>query len=472
MRSASFAGGARAGRFRALRCWCAIALLALLAGCAENPPPATPGAPAYPDFVYPSEGAPSPTPGGADSRVQSDIRRAWQLLQAGDTRSAEQAFSALVGRGPVSYQAEVGLGYVRVAQRRFKEALTRFDEVLIGRPAYPPALSGRGEALLGLTRTDEAVAAFEAAIAADPSLADLRSRVEVLRFSGARNLVGAAKRAGDAGRTDEARRLYAQAIAASPDSAFLYRDLALVELKANAAAQAVAHLRVAVGLDPSDVRSWAVLGDALEKAGEFDGAADAYDHLMRLDPSDAARAAIERVRERRDLAKLPPDYQAIPAAAQITRGDLAALIGVRFQQRLSEAPARAVSVITDARGHWAAPWIMAVARVGAMDAFPNHTFQPRTIVRRIDLAQVVNRLLDILGPVAPATLKRRIADVAPTYLGYPAISAAVASGVMPLFEGDTFQPSRPVGGAEAVGVIDSLERLLPPRGKGAGKTGT
>ena len=42
--------------------------------------------------------------------------------------------------------------------------------------------------------------------------------------------------------------------------------------------------------------------------------------------------------------------------------------------------------MTDARNHWAATWIMTVVRAGIIDPFDNHTFQPRALVRRTDLA--------------------------------------------------------------------------------------
>ena len=95
-----------------------------------------------------------------------------------------------------------------------------------------PALVGRGQALLELQRDAEALASFEAALAADPSLTELRGRVDVLRFRATQAMLARAKAAVDAGRIDEARAIYQQAIAASPDSAFLYRELAAVEQRA------------------------------------------------------------------------------------------------------------------------------------------------------------------------------------------------------------------------------------------------
>ena len=40
-----------------------------------------------------------------------------------------------------------------------------------------------------------------------------------------------------------------------------------------------------------------------------------------------------------------------------------------------------------------------------MEPFANHAFQPRTVVRRVDIAQVVARLLARVAAVNPAKAK-------------------------------------------------------------------
>ncbi len=76
-------------------------------------------------------------------------------------------------------------------------------------------------------------------------------------------------------------------------------------------------------------------------------------------------------------ARLPAEFRAIPAAPAITRGDLAALIAIRLESVVQQAPQRQ-EVVTDIRGHWAAPWIAHGRRErGVIEAFDNHTFQPR-----------------------------------------------------------------------------------------------
>ena len=141
----------------------------------------------------------------------------------------------------------------------------------------------------------------------------------------------------------------------------------------------------------------------------------------------------------------------------------AALLGVRLEPILRSVPPREV-VITDTRGHWAAQWIADVVRAGAMEEFENHTFQPRAPLRRVDLAHAVSRIVTLLAATRPVLRVRiaerpQIADMDPNHLSYPDAAIAVASGVMPLVNGDRFEMTRPVSGAEAVEAIERLRAL-------------
>src|SRR5690606_31860991 len=113
-----------------------------------------------------------------------------------------------------------------------------------------------------------ALASFEAALARDPSLTDLRARVDVLRFRAAQDLLARAKKASDARRWDEAAAAYQQAIAASPESAFLYRELALVEQQAGRREAALESFRRAAQLDATDAKSLSAIGSLLEQQGD------------------------------------------------------------------------------------------------------------------------------------------------------------------------------------------------------------
>lgn len=442
-------------------CWArlliaGVAAALLASACAPKaPPPVVPGAPRYPDFVFPVV----PDRLG-DDRLRSRHDTAWRYIQAGNLGAASREYADMVRRSPAFYPAEAGLAYVLVAESRYRDAIVRFDQVLRRAPQYGPALAGRGEALAASGQTELAIASFEAARASDPLLSDLGRRIDALRFARVNELVAGAGRASAAGRLDEARRAYEQALTASPDSAFLYREIGLVEARAGLLDAAVGHLSRAVALDVADVKAWLALADAHERAGRFQDAEVALERALDAEPTDAIRKALERVRERAQFSRLPDEYRTLSTVPQVNRGDLAALLGVRVLPVLPALRQQAGVVVTDARSHWAATWILSVTRAGLMDTYANHTFQPRAAVRRVDLAQAVSRVLGLLGSQVPRPMRREpITDLPADHLSYPAAAAAVASGILPLLEGGVFRPARVVTGAEAVEAIGRLEAL-------------
>lgn len=437
-----------------------VVLAAVLAdGCARRVPLPTVTVPRHPDYIYPA--------------VPSDLNRAdltrrqetgWAWLQAGDLGRAELEFLAALKQSSSFFPAEAALGYLEVARNDHKAALGRFDQVLTRSQTYVPALVGRGEALLALGRDTDALSSFAQALRFDSSLADVGRRVEVLRFRAAEDNLGAARQAAEAGRLSEAAEAYERAIAASPDSAFLYRDLAEVEVKQGQTDTALEHYRKAAQLDATDVDARVRFGELLEARDDLEGAVASYSEAAGIEPRPELRARIEALRARAALARLPEQYRAIPDSSAVTRGELAALIGVRLEALLRTIPATP-PVITDALSHWAVGWIMQVAGAGVMDPYPNHTFQPLGVVRRTDLAQAVGRLLQMIAARGPDLrpqwqVQQKFADVSEGNLNYPDASMAVAAGVLPLLDGGTFQLSRQVSGTEAIDAVGRLERLF------------
>jgi tetratricopeptide (TPR) repeat protein len=449
-----------------VRAWIGVALIALaVVGCAKKAPVApVPGAPRYPDFIVPAVPA-----GIAAPEIVERHEAGWRWLQAGDLRNAERSFNAVLKVSHDFYPSEAGLGYVALAHKDEKAALAHFDRAVAVNPRYAPALAGRGEALLAAKQSAAALESFEAARVADPTIPALASRIEVLRFQAARTSVDEAQKAAAAGHFAEARDAYARAIAASPQSAFLYRELATVERRDGKLPDALETARKAVELDSSDARNFTVLGEIYEAQQDYAKASDAYASALAIEPSDVLEDRIEELRARAAFAAMPEEYKSIERSPTVTRAQLAALLGVHLDGLIKSAGRRNAVVITDMRGSWAAPWIMAVARAGLMEVYPNHTFQPETLVRRGDLARAASPALSLIAARNPKLgaswhdARRKFPDVSPGHLNYPAASLAVEAGVMTTLEQGTFQLARPITGPEALAAVKKLEELSERR---------
>lgn len=441
----------------------ALAVLAFVSACApKTAPVVAPGAPRYPEFVQPTVPAAL-----AASAVAPRAQLAWQWLQAGDLRAAEREAAAALTTQPGFYPAQTTAAYITLARKDARAAIVQFTRIADAHPEYAPALAGKGLALDAAGQSQDAVVAFRAAVAADPGLTDIARRVDVLMLRGLQDELADARRAATAGDRDAAIQSYRRALTASPDSAFLYLELAAVERQEGQTAAAIEHLQRAVALDPSDPATLVLLGDIQAERSDLPGALDAYGRALALEPNADVEEKRKAVQQRADLEALPPQYRAIPTNPQVTRAELAALVGIRLPDLLQAAPVRDIGVLTDVRGQWAERWIAPAARAGVVEAFPNHTFQPRAVVRRVDLAQTLSRLLNVVAGVQPARApawvgaRGRFSDMTTGHLAYPAASMAVASGAMSAAEG-AFQPTRLVTGAEAVAAIDRIRALAGP----------
>jgi Tfp pilus assembly protein PilF len=441
---------------------------AFLPACAPKTvlPPAT-SVPKFPDFVYPA------VPEGVGTAATIERHKAgWQWLQAGDLRAADRNFNAALKLSADFYPAEAGLGYSALARREHEPALQHFDRAVVLNPRYAPALVGRGDALLAIGQRDMALKSFEAAVSANPDLAALRSRIEVLRVRGLQEDVAAARKAAEAGKLPEARKAYEQAISASPESPFLYRELAIVEQKDGDLAAALGHAQKASELEPGEARDLILIGEILEGRGDVNGAIESYRAAAAIDPDPALDERIERLREHAALEAMPPEFKTIDSSPTLTRAQLAALIGVRLDPLLRRAAQRNPGVITDARTTWAATWVLNVARAGVMEVYPNHTFQPNAMIRRADLARAASNVLSLIAAERPALAsawkdasKRRFQDVSQGNLSYGAVSLVVEAGVMDVTPDGNFQLTRPATGAEAVAAVTRLEELAGSRAR-------
>ncbi len=439
-----------------------VALVAAFGmSCASKPPPVPPAAvaPKFPDYPAPVV----PAALRPDPALRERHEAGWRRLQAGDLRGATRDFSEVLKSSPAFYPSETGLGYALLADREFKPAVTRFSSALGRDNLYLPAWQGLAEAHLGAGNFTEAIAALERVVVLDPKRESARTRLELLKFRQVQALLESSRRDRQAGRLDEAQASLERALALSPTSALILRELASLETSRGALEAAETHARRAVQVDADDDEAHAALGGVLEARGRLRDAAGAYARAASIDPKWRDRS--EALREKADLAAVPAEFRAIPTATSVTRAEVAALIGTRLDKLIESAPRRVTAVATDVRTHWAATWILPVTQAGVMDISPNHLFQPTAPVRRDHLAQIVGQLLNLAAAGRTTELAKwkaarpRFADLSTTNVFYTAAALAVSAGAMTAQEGGRFEPLRPATGPEVLAAIARIEQL-------------
>ena len=439
---------------------CAVIILitTFIAACAPVVPP-TNVKPKHPDYLFPVV-----PQNFTNTRAAARHNEAWLFLQVGDMLNAHRRFLAALERMPNFYPAEVGLGYVRLARGQYDEAVRHFEKAIGSDANYVSALVGMGEALLRSGESAEALKSYERALRVDGELARIRRRVELLRFDRMQEEVVIARSAATTGRYKEARIAYERAIIASPESIFLYVELGRVVLDEGDLHDALGLALKAADLDRNDNETMSLEADIREAMGDFEKAEELLRHLYALNPSEETSKRLERLQAYIELETLPTEYREIQETSQISRAQLAALLGVRFATLFKEGEQVRPVIITDTREHWANRWVLLVTNASVMDVNVNYAFQPEAFVDRGELGEIIGRIIDLIAPDLDVLKQKRgelpaFTDIGPGHLRYSAAFRAVAVGILPVLSGNTFQPTRPVSGADAIAAIERLQEI-------------
>jgi tetratricopeptide (TPR) repeat protein len=425
-----------------------LAFVGLLACARRVAPPLPQGE----DYLFPS-----PAPRELSVAEAKALQQAWLEILADDVPAAGRRLEKLRRQGGGRPSIETAIGYARLRAGRAADALAAFEAAIERSPAFVPALVGAGSAALRRNDPDAALDFYRSALAAAPGDAVVRKRVAALKLQVTERHMARAQAAVEAGDPSTAVREYRGALGAAPEVSGVRLALAELLAREGDGDAAIALLEA----DPTGERSLRLrLAAALTGAGRLDRAGAVYRELLARDPSDAeAQAGQLLVRERVEAAGMPEEYRRIPDAARLSRADLAALLMVRVKALRGAGPGEP-RVAVDIGGSWAREQIAGALSLDVLDLYPNHSFQPGALVRRVDLARAVARVLDLMGwprAAAPAP-----ADMPRSHLDYDAVVRSLGAGLLTLGPTGGFEPWRTVSGREALAVIDALARLVGP----------
>jgi tetratricopeptide (TPR) repeat protein len=424
----------------------ALAALAALVACAK---PVAPRLPEGLDFVYST-----PAPGELAAPDVSVLQTAWREVLAGDTKSAIKRYEKLLRRYPGSVATRTGLAYARLRAGEGGPAQAAFLAVLEKRPEHVPALVGMGSVAIRNGDMDGAVALYKRAAAVAPDDSVVRKRLASLKLQLTDRRMSEAHVALERKDTEAAATAYGRAIEVAPELTGV--RLALADLLAGRGERPAAIELLEADLS-GERQVLLQLGRLLEEEKEYQRALDVYTRVLAHGPGDEdARAGQRRAREGVEALALPFEYQSIPEATRVSRADLAALIAVRVPA-LRRAGAGEPRVAVDISTSWARDQIARVLALGLMDVYPNHTFQPGAIVRRVDLARAAARTLDLLR--WPAGGAPTPADMSRAHLDFDVVERVLAAGLMGLSAEGAFEPWRPVSGRETIDLVDAVARL-------------
>jgi tetratricopeptide (TPR) repeat protein len=407
-----------------------------------------------------------------DQRITAD--EAWANLKEGRADQARRLFLKLGQDNPIY---AVGLGYVNLylsdldtAESDFKESLERFPDLTLANIGLAQVYEIRGQ-------KDLVFSQYREVLKRDPENRWAKPRLEALRNELTQALFNEAGNAKAAGKMEEARTALLKVLFYDPDSPEANYLLGLIYFEENNIPSTLLHfsafLDKGTGSGEQMRKVFRALAEIYYKRQELGRSLDCYEKLAELEPQDKAVAErIEELKNKLGIFELPNQYSLIPAQEAITREDLAALIAVKFKDFLN-VPDQQTQILVDVSTSWAQKFIIKVASQNVMSVYDNHTFQPRRIINRADLAESLAGLIKFLGGrgirFVPLLDTRRIqvADVSPDSFYYQPIIKVVAYQIMDLTPQRMFEPEKTVPGHEAIRILDIVLGLAKqPPGEG------
>jgi len=429
-------------------------LFSLLWSCATFPPPP-------PSLYIDSLPASLVTSLSLEERIAAE--EAWSNLKQGKANKAEKIISRLGAKSPIY---AVGLGYTHFLLNNLQAAEESFKEGLKDYPDLALIHLGLAQVYKKASEEDLAFAEFSEVLKIIPDHPFATQEYETLRTKKTEEFLNEARVSLEEGKTEKAKEAYLKALHYSPKWIEAHLTLAEIYRKENRPQNALVHLQAAYSLEPKNKKILKDYADTLSLTEKYSKSLEVYERLKELDPKNKeVEDQIESLKNRLGIYELPSQYETIPSIQAVTKEDMAALLALKFRGILDETPAKP-PIIVDIATSWASKFILKITSLGILDVYENHTFQPKKVVTRAEMAEILLRFINLLKkkgyrliPQFPAE-RVQVADVSPDNYYYQPIAQIISYQIMDLDRNRNFRPELSLSGKEATDILDLLLDLI------------
>jgi tetratricopeptide (TPR) repeat protein len=396
-----------------------------------------------------------------DDRIA--MEDAWNNLKQGKAAKAEKILTKLGSANPFYY---AGLGYAALLLENLPLAEQNFEQAVRERQDMALAHLGLGQVYQKAGKEEQAYNEYLEVLKRDTENAWASKESEAIRTKMTAELLKEGKAYADAGDKEKGKESYLKALHYSPKSQEAYLALARIYREETNYQNSLFHLRTANANDPKNKTILRDYADTLYLAEQFPRSLDIYERLLELDPQNKqVKDRIDLLKNKLGIVEIPSQYNNIGASEAVTKEDLAALIGVKLRDVLGETSPKP-PVIVDITTSWAARFILKTTALEIMDVYSNHTFQPKKIMTRAEIAETLVRLVSLLRKngykiVEQIPIDRiQILDVSPEHFSFQAIAQVISFELMTLAPDRTFRPELGLSGREAIKTLDILLGLI------------
>jgi len=391
------------------------------------------------------------------------LEDAWENLKTGNGNKARKIISKLSSENPLYFSA---LGYsfyilhdLQNAEDYFKASTREYPDISLGHIGLAQLYQETGRSDLAFTEYREILKQEPEHPWAKPKYGKIKQRKTKEALDNAKTLFAREE-------IEAAKTSYLKALYYSPKATEPHLALAKIYNAENKPKNALVHLKAAYSNKTKDKEILEVYGETLFLAAEPSKSLEMYENLLELDPKNQkATDRIEILKNRLGIFELPSQYNAIPLSDAVTKEQMAAILDIKFKS-IIESPPGKPPIIIDISTSWASKYIVKISSLGILDVYPNHTFQPKKIINRAEMAETISRLTNILKKKGYRFIQQippekiQISDISRDNFYYQPIIKLISYNFASLSPGRKFNPDRPVSGQEAIKLLDIILALI------------
>ncbi len=391
------------------------------------------------------------------------VEDAWKSIRVGNTKNALKILEKLGSSNSFYY---TGMGYVAYLMGEFQTAEQYFQASLSYFPDVELAHFGLAQLYNDFKNTDSAFSSYREILNKDPDNPWAKPRYDEIKERKTEEALTQARAFMSAGDTTNSKESFLRALYYTPDSTEAHLALGQLYRDEENFQNALLHLKAASAEDSTNTDIRKVYADTLFQAGELKNSLGIYEDLLQQNPGDQEiRDRLETIKNRLGIFELPSQYNAIPSTESVTKEDVAALLSVKFKGIIEDQRGKP-PIIIDISTSWASRFILHTASLGILDVYPNHTFQPKKVITRAEMAEVLFRLIEHLRKKGHSFIQQippnriQISDVSPSNYYYRPIILLVSYDIMTLSRDRAFHPDQAVSGRETIRLLDLILALI------------
>ncbi len=380
----------------------------------------------------------------------------------GNYEDAIRHFQLAIERDAMHLRAYLSLGDVYSMQQKFLLAETYYNKVLKYDPQSIPAYTALGNMNTSMGNYREAMSFYRKVLELEPSNQFVQQQLQKVLtdlFNWHYEQGMAYKEAGD---IDQALIEFQKAQALSPDDIEFAVEIGNLFLQQQDYVMADGYFQQVLASNPNYLPAIIGAGKVQRALNHYNEAINYFKAGLDVQPGNPeAGSLLSQAQSEKVQRSLPPQYSAIAAAEQVTRGDVAALLMVdlMLENRLPSPPR--VAIISDITTHWAKAYIIKAVQFHLMGLPPDRYFRPNEPIRKGELAFVLDTVFNALSRPLPQGSSVGFSDVHPQNLYHNAVVRVYSAGIIHAETDKTFGVVNSVSGQEAKDIFERVKSMIP-----------